>query len=164
MIAVVALLLSGCASTGDITARVAPTAQPGSSTDSDGPGGAMAAPNSSGPSNVAVSPRQRGYLDALAAAGVRPSTDLMALSIGSYVCQGRAAGQSDQAVWDFVFPLVRNDVVDAQDGAGADSAAPGDVGPRQHRPVHSHRHRTTLLEERWPVLRARTVAATAFSA
>ena len=124
MIAVVALLLSACAGAGDITARVAPTAQPGSSTDSDGPGGAMAAPNSSGPSNVAVSPRQRGYLDALAAAGVRPSTDLMALSIGSYVCQGRAAGQSDQAVWDFVFPLVRNDVIDAQDGAGADSPRP----------------------------------------
>jgi hypothetical protein len=124
VIAVVALLLSACAGTGDITARVAPTAQPGSSTDSDDPGGAMAAPNSSGPSNVAVSPRQRGYLDALAAAGVRPSTDLMALSIGSYVCQGRAAGQSDQAVWDFVFPLVRNDVIDAQDGAGADTPRP----------------------------------------
>ena len=60
-------------------------------------------PNAPGSSNVAVSPRQRGYLDALAAAGVRRSTDLMALSIGSYVCQGRAAGQSDQAVWDFVF-------------------------------------------------------------
>ena len=34
----------------------------------------------------------------------------MALSIGSYVCQARAAGQSDQAVWDFVLPLVRGDV------------------------------------------------------
>jgi hypothetical protein len=55
---------------------------------------------------------------------VRRSTDLMALSIGSYVCQGRAAGQSDQAVWDFVFPLVRNDVTDAQDSAGADRPRP----------------------------------------
>ena len=129
MIAVLALLLSGCAGTGDITARVAPTAQPGSSTDSDGPGGAMAAPNSSGPSNVAVSPRQRGYLDALAAAGVHRSTDLMALSIGSYVCQARAAGQSDQAVWDFVFPLVRGDVATLM-------TAPTPIRPRPAMPVH----------------------------
>ena len=54
--------------------------------------------------------QQRAYLDALAAAGVRPSDDLLALSIGSYVCQARAAKQSDQAVWDFVLPLVRSDV------------------------------------------------------
>lgn len=119
-----ALLLSGCASAGDITARVAPTSQPGSSTDSDGPGAAMAAPNGPGSSNVAVSPRQRGYLDALAAAGVRPSTDLMALSIGSYVCQGRAAGQTDQAVWDFVFPLVRGDVDDADNATAATRPRP----------------------------------------
>ena len=44
------------------------------------------------------------------AAGVKPSSDLLALTIGSYVCQARAAKQSDQAVWDFVLPLVRNDV------------------------------------------------------
>ena len=119
-----ALLMSGCASVGDMTARVAPASQPGSSTDSDGPGGAMAAPNTSGPSNVAVSPRQRAYLDALAGAGVRRSTDLMALSIGSYVCQGRAAGQSDQAVWDFVFPLVRGDVIDAEGSVGSPAPQP----------------------------------------
>ena len=59
---------------------------------------------------MTVTTQQRGYLDALAAAGVRPSDDLMALSIGSYVCQARAAKQSDQAVWDFVLPLVRSDV------------------------------------------------------
>ena len=57
-----------------------------------------------------VTPQQRTYLDALKAAGVKPSTDLLALSIGSYVCQARAAKQSDQAVWDFVVPLVRSDV------------------------------------------------------
>ena len=33
---------------------------------------------------------------------MKPSSDLTALSIGSYVCQARAASQTDQAVWDFV--------------------------------------------------------------
>src|SRR5215212_93908 len=66
------------------------------------------------PTELRVTAQQRAYLDALEAAGVRPSTDLLALSIGSYVCQARAAKQSDQAVWDFVVPLVRNDVRDAK--------------------------------------------------
>lgn len=65
----------------------------------------------SGESNaLVVTAQQRSYLDALRAAGVKPSSDLRALSIGSYVCQSRAARQSDQAVWDFVVPLVRSDV------------------------------------------------------
>jgi len=59
---------------------------------------------------LTVTGQQRAYLDALRAAGVKPSSDLLALSIGSYVCQARAAKQSDQGVWDFVVPLVRNDV------------------------------------------------------
>lgn len=59
---------------------------------------------------LVVTPQQRGYLDALGVAGVKPSSDLAALSIGSYVCQARAAKQTDQAVWDFVLPLVRSDV------------------------------------------------------
>lgn len=59
---------------------------------------------------IPVTGQQRGYLDALNAAGVRPSSELLALRIGSYVCQARAAKQSDQGVWDIVVPLVRNDV------------------------------------------------------
>ena len=59
---------------------------------------------------LTVTARQRSYLDALQASGVRPSTDLLALSIGSYVCQARAAKQSEQAVHDYVTPLVRGDV------------------------------------------------------
>lgn len=61
-----------------------------------------------------ITPRQRGYLDALAGAGVKPSSELFALTIGSYVCQASAANQSDQAVWDFVVPMVRGDVRDAE--------------------------------------------------
>ena len=57
-----------------------------------------------------VTEQQRAYLDALKTVGVKPSSDLLALSIGSYVCQARAAKQSDQGVWDFVVPLVRSDV------------------------------------------------------
>ena len=68
-----------------------------------------------------VTVQQRAYLDALKAAGVRPSSDLLALSIGSYVCQARAAKQSDQGVWDFVVPLVRGDVRDTHTSAMAPS-------------------------------------------
>lgn len=59
---------------------------------------------------MVVTGQQRAYLDALNAAAVKPSSELMALRIGSYVCQARAAKQSDQGVWDVVVPLVRGDV------------------------------------------------------
>jgi Protein of unknown function (DUF732) len=65
------------------------------------------------PSTLMVTGQQRAYLDALVADGVHPSSDLLALSIGSYVCQARAGGQSPQAVWDYVHPLVSSDVHNA---------------------------------------------------
>ena len=71
--------------------------------------------------------QQRAYLDALKAAGVRPSSDLLALSIGSYVCQARAAKQSDQAVRDYVTPLVRSDVRNTQLNAVAPPASEVDA-------------------------------------
>jgi hypothetical protein len=61
-----------------------------------------------------VTPGQRGFLDALTATGVHPSSELEALSIGSYVCQAHAAGQSDEAVWDYIAPMVRSDATDAR--------------------------------------------------
>jgi hypothetical protein len=76
-------------------------------------------PNGAEPALV-VTTKERGYLDALAGTGVRPSSELVALSIGSYVCQARAAHQTDQAVWDFVLPMVRADVRDT----GVSAAAP----------------------------------------
>ena len=72
---------------------------------------------------LVVTAQQRQYLDALTAAGVKPSSNLAALSIGSYVCQARAAKQSDQAVWDFVLPLVRSDVRGDRLSSVAPSAA-----------------------------------------
>jgi hypothetical protein len=74
--------------------------------------------------DMVVTAQQRTYLDALNAAGVHPSSDLAALSIGSYVCQARAAKQNDQAVWDSVLPLVRSDV---RDGGHLSSIAPSSV-------------------------------------
>jgi hypothetical protein len=71
---------------------------------------------------LTVTGQQRAYLDALKAAGVKPSSDLQALSIGSYVCQARAAKQSDQGVWDFVVPLVRSDVRNSHMSAMAPTA------------------------------------------
>ena len=50
---------------------------------------------------------------------------MRALSIGSYVCQARAAGRNDRGVWDYVAPMVRSDVSDAR------AAMPQSVvGPR----------------------------------
>ena len=71
------------------------------------------------PTELTVTAQQRAYLEALEAAGVRPSTDLLALSIGSYVCQARAAKQSEAAVRDYVTPLVRGDVRSRQINAVA---------------------------------------------
>ena len=69
------------------------------------------------PGAVTVTSHQRHYLDALKAAGVRATTELRALSIGSAVCQARAAKQSDQAVWEFILPLVRSDVRGTRPGS-----------------------------------------------
>ncbi|WP_345892081.1 DUF732 domain-containing protein [Mycolicibacterium sphagni] len=73
-----------------------------------------------------VTPAQRGFLDALSAAGVHPSSELEALSIGSHVCQAHAAGQSDQAVWDYIAPMVRSDV---NDSGSATSSMPPHTAP-----------------------------------
>ena len=110
-----AAMLTGCtAADGLMTSMQLPAGDGPSASTSDtptdagpaGPGLAQAPPDRL----VVVTGQQRAYLDALAGAGVRPSSDLLALRIGSYICQARAAGQSPQAVWDSVHPLVRSDV------------------------------------------------------
>lgn len=81
-------------------------------------------PQADGHSNaLVVTDRQRAYLDGLAAEGVKPSSDLLALSIGSYVCQARAAKHSDQDVWDSVLPMVRSDMHDPVDQMSGTSSA-----------------------------------------
>jgi Protein of unknown function (DUF732) len=108
----VAVLLSGCASSDDLLTTAAP------------PTDGTTATSAGQSNNIVVTTQQRAYLDALAKAGVHRSNDLMALSIGSYVCQAKAAGQGEQAVWDFVFPLVRGDVHDMNPDATATAMAP----------------------------------------
>jgi hypothetical protein len=108
-----AALLTGCSVADDVMATVGlPVSQ------------TAAAPEQpdSDTSAMVVTGQQREYLDALGAAGVKPSSDLMALRIGSYVCQAHAAKQSDQAVWDVVLPLVRGDVRTAHLSAALPSA------------------------------------------
>ncbi|MET0705102.1 MAG: DUF732 domain-containing protein [Mycobacterium sp.] len=117
-----AVLLSGCGSDDDVMTTAKPP--PGDNMQT-GPGEPnLAATSGPDATKIVVTPEQRVYLDALAGAGVRRSTDLMALSIGSYVCQARAAGQSDQGVWDYVLPLVRGDVDDMNPDATPASMAP----------------------------------------
>jgi hypothetical protein len=105
-----AALLTGCSVADDVMATVGQTSE-------SAPAHGQAGGQPAGPAQPNVDSnelietgQQRAYLDALKAAGVKPSNDLMALSIGSDVCQARAAKQSDQGVWDFVLPLVRGDV------------------------------------------------------
>jgi hypothetical protein len=116
LVASAAALLTGCSVADDVMASV------GLPTSETAP--APSQPNGDATAMV-VTGQQRGYLDALGAAGVKPSSDLMALRIGSYVCQARAAKQSDQAVWDVVVPLVRGDVRTAHLSSSAPPA--GDV-------------------------------------
>ena len=107
-----ALLLVACCSGEDlVTTAVPPAAQPHGAV--HGHGAPLPTDADLQSAKFTVTPAQRGFLDALAAAGVHPSSELEALSIGSHVCQAHAAGQSDQAVWDYIAPMVRSDVVDA---------------------------------------------------
>jgi hypothetical protein len=125
VVASTAALLTAC-SGDDVMATIGmPTAETAPAHDQAGAAPQGPAHSDGQPHAFVVTAQQRGFLDALAAAGVKPSSDLMALSIGSYVCQARAAKQNDQAVWDFVLPLVRSDVRDGRLSSMAPS--PGDV-------------------------------------
>jgi hypothetical protein len=125
VVSTAALVTAGCsvgndvmAGMGLLTSETAPATK-----NSGAPSALTAAPQPGAQSSpLTVSSQQRGYLDALKATGVQPSSDLLALSIGSYVCQARAAKQNDQAVWAFVVPLVRGDLRTAQsNSSGLDS-------------------------------------------
>ena len=115
-----AAVSTGCSASDDLLSSVALPADDTTTLVSgiQDPGAAASVPPAGGSGSqtvnkLTVTGQQRSYLDALAAGGVHPSSELLALSIGSYVCQARAAGQTPQAVWDFVHPLVSTDVHDA---------------------------------------------------
>lgn len=109
----VACLLTGCGSGADLISNVALPAQ-----QAPRPVNGVDAilPSDIDPQSgkLHLTTAQRSYLDDLTAAGIRPSTELRALSIGSFVCQARSAGQGDRAVWDHIAPMVRSDLADSQ--------------------------------------------------
>lgn len=109
------VVLGACGSGPDLVSSVAlPSEQTSGFGDTGGGVDVAAAPDTASKSApLEVTDAQREYLDALSGAGVHPSSELRALSIGSYVCQAHAAGQSDEAVWDYVAPMVRSDVADS---------------------------------------------------
>ncbi len=115
MLVPAALFLSACGSGPDLVSSVAlPSEQTSGFGDTGGGVDVAAAPDTaSKTAPLELTGAQREYLDALSGAGVHPSSQLRALSIGSYVCQAHAAGQSDEAVWDYVAPMVRSDVADS---------------------------------------------------
>ncbi|HZQ30841.1 MAG TPA: DUF732 domain-containing protein [Mycobacterium sp.] len=109
-----AALVTGCsASDGFMSSVALPASRTTTSAAPSKAAAALPANPAPQPSALAVTPQQRGYLDALAAGGVHPSSEVFALSIGSYICQAHAAGQTPQAVWDYVHPLVSSDMHDA---------------------------------------------------
>lgn len=117
-----ASLLTACDAGGDI---MAPLALPTSQVNGAQPQAVSAQPQQGRSGELAITSQQHVYLDKLKAAGITPSSELLALSIGSYVCQGRAARQTDQAVRDFVLPLVRSDIRAAR--SGQESPTPDEI-------------------------------------
>jgi hypothetical protein len=111
-----AWLLAGCGSGGDLISTVALPSQ--QTTDYSEGVDMPVSPGAGRPvGSPELTPAQHDYLDTLVAAGIHPTSDLRALSIGAYVCQARAAGQSDQTVWDSVAPMVRSDVIEVSAGS-----------------------------------------------
>lgn len=116
-----ALVVSGCSMGDGVMATIG--MPPSETTASGSSAQTFAAPPAVEPGEkpeLVVTPSQRAFLDALIDAGLKPSSELSALNIGSSVCQAKAARQSDQEVWDFVLPMVRGDVRDSY----AESVAP----------------------------------------
>lgn len=124
-----AWLLAACGSGADLMSSVAlPSQQTANIIGGDGAVDAAASPGVDAESGLLeVTQTQRAYLDALTASGIHPSSELRALSIGSYVCQARAAGRNDRGVWDYVAPMVRSDVSDARAAIPQLVAAPQSV-------------------------------------
>ncbi|MGV0792091.1 DUF732 domain-containing protein [Mycolicibacterium sp. XJ1819] len=127
LLAALPVSLTGC-STDDMMATMGmPTSEtaPAHGQSGAAPPGPL---HADGHSNaLLLTDRQRAYLDALSSAGVKPSSDLRALSIGSYVCHARVAKKDEQAVWDSVRPHVRSDFDSLSLSAAGPSAADVDA-------------------------------------
>ena len=111
-----AWLLAGCGSGGDLISTVAlPSQQTTGYADGVDMSVSPEAARQSG--KPELTPAQVAHLGALATAGIHSSNDPRELRIGATACPARAAGQSDQTVWDSVAPMVRSDVIQASAGS-----------------------------------------------
>ncbi|MGV0736332.1 hypothetical protein [Mycobacterium syngnathidarum] len=116
----VASLLTACDAGDDI---MAPLVLPTSQVSGAQPQAVSAQPQQGRSGELDITSQQHTYLDELKAVGITPSSELLALSIGSYVCQARAARQNEQAVRAFVLPLVRSDVRASRSGQKSPTSA-----------------------------------------
>ncbi|TMS50311.1 hypothetical protein [Mycobacterium sp. DBP42] len=116
----VASLLTACDAGDDI---MAPLVLPTSQVSGAQPQAVSAQPLPRRSGELDITSQQHTYLDELKAVGITPSSELLALSIGSYVCQARAARQNEQAVRAFVLPLVRSDVRASRSGQKSPTSA-----------------------------------------
>ena len=139
LVAPLAALLTGCTSGDGMLPTMSVPPPSTMQSNAQAKGGPQPPAADTQPNMLTVTGQQRAYLDELKAAGVKPSSDLLALSIGSYVCQARAAKQSDQAVRDYVTPLVRNDVRNTRLNAVAPPAPAVDAATDDYIRIASER-------------------------
>ncbi|WP_433712973.1 DUF732 domain-containing protein [Nocardia sp. CA-084685] len=87
-----------------------PSQAPETPTDTATPERPQPVPTNAVPEDTSkLTDKDKKFLDALKAAGITPSTPDIALSIGSYVCQGAAANASDQDLMTFVSAMAGSD-------------------------------------------------------
>ncbi|MEV4238097.1 MULTISPECIES: DUF732 domain-containing protein [unclassified Nocardia] len=87
-----------------------PSQAPETPTDTATPERPQPVPTNAAPEDTSkLTDKDKKFLDALKAAGITPSTPDIALSIGSYVCQGIAANASDQDLMTFVSAMAGSD-------------------------------------------------------
>ncbi|WP_433758087.1 DUF732 domain-containing protein [Nocardia sp. CA-135398] len=87
-----------------------PSQAPETTTDTATPERPQPVPTNAVPEDTSkLTDKDKKFLDALKAAGITPSTPDIALSIGSYVCQGVAANASDQDLMTFVSAMAGSD-------------------------------------------------------
>ncbi|WP_062980981.1 DUF732 domain-containing protein [Nocardia anaemiae] len=87
-----------------------PSQAPETPTDTATPERPQPVPTNAVPEDTSkLTDKDKKFLDALKAAGITPSTPDIALSIGSYVCQGVAANASDQDLMTFVSAMAGSD-------------------------------------------------------
>ncbi|MEV6337254.1 DUF732 domain-containing protein [Nocardia vinacea] len=88
----------------------APSPAPETPADTATPERPQPVPTNASPGDTSkLTDKDKKFLDALKAAGITPSSPDIALSIGTYVCQGVAANASDQDLMTFATAMAGSD-------------------------------------------------------